>query len=129
MEIQLFFSILIVQSIDKFLIGSHCLSIWNNMTKKQQTQHGAIEKVCHLHNKFFYPIHLYTLCQSYSITSPVLFTKNIRLWNEWKEDFLYIWLLRVIWHHVISKELKNHIFRHNCIFRHTCMHKHPMLKK
>ena len=59
MEIQLFFSILMVQSIDKFLIGSHCLSIWNNMTKKQQTQHGAIEKVCHLHNKFFYPIHLY----------------------------------------------------------------------
>ena len=28
-------------------------------------------------------------------------------------------------YHVMSKEVENHIFRHNWIFRHTCMYKHP----
>ena len=31
--------------------------------------------------------------------------------------------------HVISKKVKNHIFRHNRIFRHTFMHKQPILTK
>ena len=28
------------------------------MTVKQQTSHGTIQKVCHLHNGIFHPIHL-----------------------------------------------------------------------
>ena len=32
-------------------------------------------------------------------------------------------------YHVISKEVKNHIFRHNWIFRDTRMYKQPILKK
>ena len=29
------------------------------MAIKQQIKHGAIQKVCHLHNAIFYPIQLY----------------------------------------------------------------------
>ena len=44
--------------------------------KKKQIKHGAIQKVCHLHNGIFQPIQLFaTLCQFYSNTFPVLFTK------------------------------------------------------
>ena len=32
-------------------------------------------------------------------------------------------------YHVISKEVENHIFRHNCMFRYTCMHKQPILTR
>ena len=37
-----------------------------------------------------------TFCQFYSITSPVVFTKNNKLWNKRKDNFLYIWLLQCI---------------------------------
>ena len=37
-----------------------------------------------------------TLFQCYSITSPVLFTKNNKLWNERKGNFLNMWNLRYI---------------------------------
>ena len=37
-----------------------------------------------------------TLFQCYSITSPVLFTKNNKLWNERKGNFLNMWLLERI---------------------------------
>ena len=29
---------------------------------------------------------------------------------------------------IISKDVQNHIFRHNLIFRHTCMYKNPRWK-
>ena len=32
----------------KFLLRSHFLLVYNNMTIKQQINHGAIQKVCHL---------------------------------------------------------------------------------
>ena len=38
---------------------------------------------------FFIPLPCSTLCEFYSITSPVLFNKNNKLWNKGKEDFLY----------------------------------------
>ena len=67
------------------------------MTTKQQITHGAIQNVCHLRNGIF-PFHstCATLCQFYFIASAVLFTKNNKLWNERKEEFLYIWLLKRI---------------------------------
>ena len=37
-----------------------------------------------------------TLREFYFITSPVLFTKNNKLLNHRKEDFLYIWLFQRI---------------------------------
>ena len=37
-----------------------------------------------------------TLREFYFITSPVLFTKNNKLWNHRKEDVLYIWLFQRI---------------------------------
>ena len=66
------------------------------MTIKQQINHGAIEKVCQLDNGIFPSIHLCHTLSIYSITSPALFTKNNKLWNEKKEDLLYIWLLQSI---------------------------------
>ena len=45
---------------------------------------------------FFIPFSCVTLCQFYSINSPVLFTKNNKFSNERKEDFLYLWLLQCI---------------------------------
>ena len=36
------------------------------------------------------------LSNFYSVTSPVLFTKNKKLWNERKDDFLHIWLFQRI---------------------------------
>ena len=39
---------------------------------------------------FFIPFTFFKLCQFYSITSPVLFTKNEKLWNKSKEDLLHI---------------------------------------
>ena len=42
------------------------------MTIKQQVNHGDIKKVCHLYNDILHSIYLVTLCQFYSITSPVL---------------------------------------------------------
>ena len=64
-----------------FLIKSHFISVWNNMTKK--IKHGAIQKVCHLHNGIFHPIQL---CQhsTYSSTS-VLFTKLHLETIKWKK--------------------------------------------
>ena len=35
-------------------------------------------------------------CQFYSITSPVVFIKDNKLWNKRKDNFLYIWLLQCI---------------------------------
>ena len=45
---------------------------------------------------FFIPLTCDTLCQFYSITSPVLFTKNNKLLHQRKEDFLYGWMLKHI---------------------------------
>ena len=45
---------------------------------------------------FFISFPCVTLCQFYSVTSPVLFTKNNKLSNERKDNFLYIWLLQRI---------------------------------
>ena len=42
----------------KFLIRSHL----RNMTIKQQIKLGGIQKVCHLHNGIFHPIHLCQFC-------------------------------------------------------------------
>ena len=45
---------------------------------------------------FFISFTFVTLCQIHTFTSSVLFSKNKKLWNERKEDFLYIWLLQRI---------------------------------
>ena len=45
-------------------------------TKIKQIKYETIQKVCHLYNGIFHPIQLFfTLCQFYSNTFPVLFTK------------------------------------------------------
>ena len=71
LEIQPFFNILTLPSITlkrwnfpanldfkgkivaKFLSRSHFVSIYKNMTIKQQTNHGTILIVCHLHSSIY----------------------------------------------------------------------------
>ena len=45
------------KTVAKFLIRSHFLSIYSNVTNKQKINHGAMQKVCHLHNDIFHLIH------------------------------------------------------------------------
>ena len=75
---------------------------------------------------FLIPKICVTLSQFYSITSIVLFTKNNKLWNKRKNIFV---CMAASAYHVISKEVENWVFRHNCIFRHTCLYKQPILTK
>ena len=92
-EIQLFFSISKLPSkalkrwnfpynldfkgkiVTKYLIRSYFLSTKNNMNKKLQIKHGAIQKYVTCVMPFFHPFNFVILCQFYSIISPVLFTK------------------------------------------------------
>ena len=60
------------------------------MIIKQQINHGAIQRVSHLYNDIFHPVHL---CHIYS-------PDNIDS-------------MTVSAYHVISKELENRIFRHD----------------
>ena len=67
----------------------------------------------------FHPIQLCTLCQFNSNTSPVIFTELHRGAMEWERFFACV---AASGYHVTTKEMKNHIFRHNRIFRHTHTH-------
>ena len=60
------------------------------MTGKQQINHGIIQRVCYLNNGFFIPFIWVTPFQVYSFNFPVFFTKNNKLWNERKKDFICI---------------------------------------
>ena len=81
------------------------------MTIKQQIKQGPFKKYVTCIMAFLHPFTFVKLCQFYSITSPVLFTKNKKLWNKRKEDlFAYT---AVSAYQIISKEVENHIFRHN----------------
>ena len=56
---------------------------------------------------FFTPFTFIKLSQFYSITSPVLFNKNKKLWHQRKEDFLAFYGSVSAAYHIISKELEN----------------------
>ena len=82
------------KNVAKFLLRSHFLS--NNMTVKQYINNISRRHHATCIMGFFIPLTYVTLSQFYSITSLVLFTKNKKLWYEWKEDLLSIWLLQRI---------------------------------
>ena len=66
------------------------------MTIKQQVNHGAIQKVCLLHNDIFHPIDLcHTLCQFYAFTSPVLLTIKTNYGMREKKIFCIYGCIRV----------------------------------
>ena len=88
-----------------FITRSHFLSIWNNMTKKQQINHEAIHKVRGLH---------------------LLLTKINELWSGRQEHFLYVWLLHYI---TLYQRSRKSYFVHNCIFRSTCICKQSISTK
>ena len=77
---------------------------------------------------FLIPFNFVTLCQFYSITSFLLFTKRHQETIKWEKRRFFVYIAVSVCH-VISKKVKIHIFRHNCIFRHTCMYKQPILAK
>ena len=73
---------------------------------------------------FFTPFNFVVLCQFYSNTSPVLFTKLQWEIIEWKKRRFFADMAASAYY-VISREVKNHISRHNWIFRHTCYINNP----
>ena len=75
---------------------------------------------------FYIPSTYITLCQFYSITSPMLLTKN-KLWNERKEDFFVC--MAASGYHVryIKGGRKSH-YGHNRILD-AYMYKQPILTK
>ena len=52
--------------------------------------YGAIKKYVTCIMAFSISLTCFALGQFYSITSPVLFTKSNKLWNEKRKDFFYI---------------------------------------
>ena len=65
---------------------------------------GSFKKYLTCITTFFIPLTRVTPFQFYFTTSPVLFTKNNKLWNQWKDDFLSIWLLqRITLYHTKKK--------------------------
>ena len=67
------------------------------MRMKQQIKHGAIQRVCHLHNSIYHPIQLSHFV-NFTLSLPLSYSLNLtkKLWNERKEDFLHIQLPRRI---------------------------------
>ena len=134
MEIQIYFNILTLPSIAlkrwnfpenlgfenntvaKFLIKS--IFSQYNMTIKQRINHGTIQKVCHLHDRIFRPIHL-----SHTL-SILLFHLPCDIHLEWEKRKLFVYMAAP-GDHIISKEIDNRIFRHIRLFRHTYIYKQP----
>ena len=70
---------------------------------------------------FFTPCNFVTLCQFYSITSPVIFTKLHQENTEWEKRRFFGYMAASAYH-VISKEVENQILRHNWFLdTHVCM--------
>ena len=74
---------------------------------------GPFKKYATCIKAFLIPFTYITLCQFYSIASPVLFSKNNSLWNE-RKDFFVCMAASAYYH--ISKVVENCIM--DTIFRH-----------
>ena len=97
------------------------------MTVKKQTDPGPSKLIyvtCIM--VFFIPFIQFTLCQLYSFTSRVLFTKNNKLWNEKKKIFLFLWMLqRIVSYQSMQKIASLDIMT----LLDTCIYKQPILTK
>ena len=92
------------------------------MAIQQQINHGTIQKVCYLHNGIFIPFTCVTLCQIYSFVSPILFTKNNKLWNEIKEVFFVD--MATSGYYFLLKKVENRI-----LYNRICINKQFILTK
>ena len=77
---------------------------------------------------FFTLLNLVTLCQFYSNTSPVSFTKLHWETMEWVERRFFAYMA-ISAYHLISTEVENYIFKYNWIFRHLCIYSSPHCQK
>ena len=77
---------------------------------------------------FFTPFNFVTLCQFYSTTSPVSFSKLHQETIEWEGKRFFAYMATLAYH-VISTEVENHIFKHIWIFRYLCIYKQPTSTK
>ena len=89
------------------------------MAVKQHINHGVIQKVCYLHNV--------TLSHflNFTLSPPLCYSLKITNYGM-KEERSFEYMAASAYH-VVSKEVKNRVFRHNHIFRHTCMHNETIL--
>ena len=96
------------------------------MTIKQQSNHGDIQKVCHLLNCIFHPIQLSHLID---FTLSHLLRYSIKIINYGIRERQFFVYMAASAYQGTSKEVENRIFRNNRIFSHTCMYKQPILTK
>ena len=73
---------------------------------------------------FFNPFNFVTLCQFYSTTFPVSFSKLHQETLEWEGKRFFAYMATLAYH-VTSTEVENHISKHNWIFRHLCNINNP----
>ena len=84
------------------------------MTVKQRINHGAIQKVCHLHNGIFHYSDVSHFL-SFTLSSPWFYLLKITNYRmRGKKFFVHI---AASAYHFISEEVENRVFRHNRIFR------------
>ena len=107
--------------VTKFLLRSHFLSICKNMTVRLYINHGAIQRVCHLHNGIFHSINL---CHTFLILFYIILVLCTK--NNMERFFVY---MAASAYHEISKKAENCVLRYNCIFRCTSIYTQPMLTK
>ena len=112
-----------VSRVGLWLNFSQCLflSMENNMTIKQQINHGTIQNVCHLHNEIFHVIHL---CYNFALSPPQWYSLKITNCGMREKKIFCLYGCWIMW-----QEVENRIFRPNHIFRHTCMNKQSILTK
>ena len=95
------------------------------MTIKQHINHGAIQKICHLHNGIFHHIHFVTLWQFYCHI-PLRYSQKKT--TESKKINFCVYMAASAYR-VKTKEVENRMFRYHCILRNTCMYKQSLLTK
>ena len=83
---------------------------------------GPFKKYVNCIMAFFTPFNFSMLCQFYSVTSPVLFTKLHQETIEWGKGRFFACMAASAYY-LMSTDVKNHIFKHNWIVRHLCIYK------
>ena len=76
--------------------------------------------------EFFIPFTLVSHFLSFTLSGQLRYSPITNYGKRKKRFSVY---MAVSPYHIVSKEVENRIFKHNCIFRHTCMYKQPILTK
>ena len=100
-----YFSASLGEIVAKFFLMSYFLSKCNNMKVEQHINHGAIQKVYHLHNVIFHSINLRLTFLMILYTSLVFFTKTLKIKTmKWEKRRIFQYIAASAYY-FISKEV------------------------